>query len=164
MNIKLEKFHAQDFDDYFQLVGNEEVMAMITERAIPIDEAEQDFQLLLANNQLHPNFGHFKILDASTNEYIGLAKLEIKSLSDREAELGYMLLPSFWGKGIARKVSQHLLEDAKSQNLINKIFAIIDPKNIASRKILTSQGFIHKEFKDYDGLSGEILELKQYLI
>ncbi|WP_312102844.1 GNAT family N-acetyltransferase [Acinetobacter venetianus] len=164
MNIKLEKFHAQDFDDYFQLVGNEEVMAMITERAIPTEEAERDFQLLLANNQLHPNFGHFKILDANTNEYIGLAKLEIKSLSDREAELGYMLLPSFWGKGIARKVSQHLLEDAKSQNLINKIFAIIDPKNIASRKILTSQGFIHKEFKDYDGLSGEILELKQYLI
>jgi RimJ/RimL family protein N-acetyltransferase len=48
--------------------------------------------------------------------------------------------------------------------LINKIFAIIDPKNIASRKILTSQGFIHKAFKDYDGLPGEILELKQYLI
>ena len=34
MNIKLEKFHAQDFDDYFQLFGNEDVMAMITERAL----------------------------------------------------------------------------------------------------------------------------------
>ncbi|WP_228272695.1 GNAT family N-acetyltransferase [Acinetobacter haemolyticus] len=134
MNIKLEKFHAQDFDDYYQLVGNEEVMAMITERAIPQEEAEQDFQLLLANNQLHPNFGHFKILNTNTNEYIGLAKLEIKSLSDNEAELGYMLLPSYWGKGIARKVSQHLLEEAKSQNLINKIFAIIDPKNLCTRQ------------------------------
>ena len=70
MNIKLEKFHAQDFDDYFQLVGNEEVMAMITERAIPTEEAERDFQLLLANNQLHPNFGHFKILDASIEKIL----------------------------------------------------------------------------------------------
>ncbi|ATZ67686.1 GNAT family N-acetyltransferase [Acinetobacter haemolyticus] len=164
MEIKLEKFNIQDFDYYFQLVSNTEVMAMITERAIPRDEAEYDFQQLITNNQLYERFGNFKILDADTNEFIGLAKLEIKEIDADELELGYMLLPSYWGKGIARKVSQHLLEEAKSQNLINKIFAIIDPKNIASRKILTSQGFIHKEFKDYDGLSGEILELKQSLI
>ncbi|NIE96937.1 GNAT family N-acetyltransferase [Acinetobacter sp. C26M] len=164
MEIKLEKFHMHDFNLYYQLVGNEKVMAMITERAIPEEEAKKDFQLLIINNQLHPNFGHFKILDVNTNEYIGLAKLEIKNLNDSEVELGYMLLPSYWGKGIARKVSQQLLSDAKKQNSIHRIFAIIDPQNIASRKILTSQGFVHTEFKDYDGLAGEILELKQSLI
>ncbi|MCH7295541.1 GNAT family N-acetyltransferase [Acinetobacter higginsii] len=164
MEIKLEKFHRHDFKLYYQLVGNEKVMAMITERAIPEEEAMKDFQLLIVNNRLHPNFGHFKILDVNTNEYIGLAKLEIKNLNDNEVELGYMLLPSYWGKGIARKVSQQLLSDAKKQNSIHRIFAIIDPNNIASRKILTSQGFIHTAFKDYDGLAGEILELKQSLI
>ena len=98
MEIKLEKFHRHDFKLYYQLVGNEKVMAMITERAIPEEEAMKDFQLLIVNNRLHPKFGHFKILDVNTNEYIGLAKLEIKNLNDNEVELGYMLLPSYWGK------------------------------------------------------------------
>ena len=40
MDVALEKFDRQDFDDYFGLVGNPEVMAMITERAIPADEVD----------------------------------------------------------------------------------------------------------------------------
>jgi len=49
MEIKLEKFHRHDFKLYYQLVGNEKVMAMITERAIPEEEAMKDFQLLVLN-------------------------------------------------------------------------------------------------------------------
>jgi hypothetical protein len=37
--------------------------------------------------------------------------------------------------------------------------AIIDPKNLASRKILINNSFVSKEFKDIDGLASEILEL-----
>ena len=33
--LLLEKFTPQDFDDYYRLVGNADVMAMITERALP---------------------------------------------------------------------------------------------------------------------------------
>lgn len=33
-NIKFEKFTANDFSLYFELVNDEKVMAMITERAI----------------------------------------------------------------------------------------------------------------------------------
>ncbi|RZF55899.1 N-acetyltransferase [Acinetobacter halotolerans] len=160
MEIKLEKFNIQDFHYYFQLVSNTEVMAMITERAIPLDEAEHNFQQLIVNNQLCENFGNFKILDADTNEFIGLAKLEIKEIDADELELGYMLLPNYWGRGIANRVSELLLNISRKENSINQIFAIIDPKNLASRKILTRQGFKHKAFKDYDGLAGEILELK----
>ncbi|MCH7335906.1 GNAT family N-acetyltransferase [Acinetobacter sp. NIPH 2699] len=160
MEIKLEKFNIQDFHYYFQLVSNIEVMAMITESAVPRDKAEHDFQQLVINNQLHENFGNFKILDADTNEFIGLAKLEIKEIDADALELGYMLLPNYWGRGIASRVSQHLLDISKKENSIDQIFAIIDPKNLASRKILTRQGFRHKAFKDYDGLAGEILELK----
>ena len=46
----------------------------------------------------------------------------------------------------------------QSSNL-NQLYAIIDPKNIASKKILEKQGFVHQEFRDFDGLPGEILVL-----
>lgn len=159
INIKLEKFTESDFAHYFELVNNEEVMEMITERAIEINEAKSDFDKLIENNKLNPNFGNFKILDNETDEFIGLAKLEIREKYDQEAELGYMILPKLWGKGIASKVGKKLIETAKGQKKINSLFAIIDPKNLPSRKILINNGFISKEFKNFEGLPGEILEL-----
>ena len=157
--IQLQKFTENDFPYYFQLVNNEKVMEMITERSIPLDEAKNDYRELLDNNSIAPDFGSFKILDAISNEFIGLAKLEITHRDSVEAELGYMILPQYWGKGIGGSVAKQLLKMASDQRSINKLTAIIDPKNLDSRKILINNGFVSKEFKDFDGLPGEILEL-----
>ena len=61
--VYLEKFTAEDFDKYYRLVGSEEVMAMITERAIPLDEARGNYNSLLDNNELHKSFGSFKVTE-----------------------------------------------------------------------------------------------------
>ena len=42
INITLEKFTENDFALYFELVNNEKVMEMITERAIEKDEAKTE--------------------------------------------------------------------------------------------------------------------------
>lgn len=134
-------------------------MEMITERAIGLEEAQKDFNKILENNELELNFGNFKILNEVTNEFLGLAKLEITETNRTEAELGYMILPEHWGKGIASTVTEKLIETARNQQSIKRIFAIIDPKNVPSRKVLINNGFYSKEFRDFDGLPGEILEL-----
>ena len=159
IDVYLVKFKSQDFDEYFQLVGDARVMEMITERAIPIEEAQVDFEQLIDNNKLNENFGNFKILILSSNEFVGLAKLALHEEDQVEAELGYMILPYYWGKGIASQVARQLIEHAKQQQSLEKLVAIIDPKNIPSRKILINHGFVSKEFRDFDGLPGEILEL-----
>lgn len=160
MNIILNKFTKTDFEDYYRLVGDERVMAMITERAIPLEEAKIDFENELKKNTIHSDFGIFKIINGENHSFIGLAKLEIETSESRESELGYMLLPEFWGKGIAGEVANQLVNFARSHSQIEGIFAIIDPKNIPSRKILINNGFEHQEYKDFDGLPGEILRLK----
>lgn len=160
MKIKLEKLTQSDFPNYFQLVNNEKVMKMITEKAIELEEAKIDFKNLIEKNKLEPNFGKFKIVNNETNEFLGLAKLEIYENNSQKAELGYMLLPEYWGKGIASIVGEILIETGKKQNSIKQLLAIIDPKNIPSRKILTKNGFTSKELKNIDGLQREVLELK----
>lgn len=159
IEIKLLKFTENDFTHYFELVHNEKVMEMITERAIEKNEALLDFEVIIKNNQLDKDFGNYKIINAITDEFIGLAKLEIQAKNEPEAELGYMILPQYWGKGIASKVANMLIQQAKEQSKIERLIAIIDPKNIPSKKILTNNGFESKQFKDFDGLPGEILEL-----
>lgn len=157
--IRLEKLTAADFPVYFNLVGDEDVMAMITERVIPLEEAKSDYEKRMLENQFHSDFGHFKIMEEKSDNFIGVGKLEIEAPDSNKAELGYMLLPKYWGKGIASEVAYQLIGAARKHVFIKKLFAIIDPKNIPSRKILVNNGFVSKEFTDFDGLPGEVLEL-----
>ena len=158
MEFMLEKFGPHDFDDYFRLVSDPKVMAMISERGIPADEARQDYADLLANNDIHPDMGQFRILQRKTSHFIGLAKLAVSAENRETAELGYMLLPEYWGQGIGGRIASMLVTRAEAQPDIRSLFAIIDPANLPSRKILINNGFVSREFKDLDGLPGEILE------
>ena len=159
-SFKLEKFLPEDFELYLSLVQNLEVMQMITERSLSVAEAESEFAQLIVKNKFHPALGNYKILDLEHNQFMGLAKLEIEEVTSTTAELGYMLLPQYWGKGIASQVAKSLIEKAYAQQNLRQLQAIIDPANVASRKILTNNGFSSKEFKDFDGLAGEILVLE----
>ncbi|MCP1997044.1 GNAT family N-acetyltransferase [Flavobacterium sp. HSC-61S13] len=160
MDIELELFKIYDFDLYFKLVSDERVMAMITERAFPMEEARVEFQKLIEHNQLDAQFGSFKIINSDTSEFMGLAKLEVEEKGAESAELGYMILPQYWGQGLGTTVATKLVKQARKQQHLKQLTAIIDPKNIPSRKILINNGFESVSFEDFDGLPGEILELK----
>jgi len=158
--IYLEKLRSQDFEIFYTLTGNEKVMAMITERALSKEEALKKFNYFLENNELHKSFGSFKVYEVISSKLLGFAKLEIKNENRNEAELGYMLLPEFWGRGFGNEIAEHLLEVAKSDPDLNRIYAITDPDNTASRKILLKNGFASEEVGKIDGLPSEIFGRK----
>ncbi|MBS4196695.1 GNAT family N-acetyltransferase [Lederbergia citri] len=155
-SIMIEKFQKKDFDDYFKLVSDERVMAQITERAIALEEAKVNFYKILERNEKYDFYGSFKIYDQITNQFIGLGHLTLNEIKEDEAEIGYMIRPEFWGKGYGSTVAKRLFNMAK-QTEIKLLKAIIDPNNIASRKILINLGFISMEICEIDGLPGEIL-------
>lgn len=102
--------------------------------------------------------GYYRITDDRQGNFIGLAKLSSVADQPKTAELGYMLLPEYWGRGIASQVATLLIEQARRNPEISSLIAIIDPANLASKKILTNNRFITLEFRDFDGLPGEILQ------
>jgi ribosomal-protein-alanine N-acetyltransferase len=98
--------------------------------------------------------------EAASKELLGLAKLEIKEGKRNEAELGYLLRPEFWGRGFGNEIAQVLMEVAQSDPELTRVFAITDPQNIASRKILLRNGFVSEELGEIDGLPSEIFGRK----
>jgi RimJ/RimL family protein N-acetyltransferase len=158
--IYLEKLSTDDFDAYFHMLGNHEVMAMITERALTREEARKKFIYALQNNEIHVSYGTFKVFEASSQDLLGFAKLEIKKGKGNEAELGYLVKPEFWGKGFGNEMAEVLLGIAESDPNLKRVFAITDPQNIASRKILIKNGFISEKLGEVDGLPSEIFGRK----
>ncbi|EJQ95938.1 MULTISPECIES: GNAT family N-acetyltransferase [Bacillus] len=154
--LHFKKFETTDFNQYFQLVSNEKVMAQITERAIPLEEAQNDYKKLLMRNEKHKLYGSYKVYNSATNEFIGLGHITVNEDDFKEAELGYMILPEHWGKRYGSCIARELIEIAK-QTDVNVLKAIIDPNNIPSRKILLNAGFTSDIVCEIDGLPGEIL-------
>ena len=157
--LTLRKFTPHDFEDYFRLVGNAQVMAKITERALPEGEAKEDYENRLSRNSIAEDYGYYKITDAPSGAFIGLAKLGVEQADSEEAELGYILLPEYWGQGIGSHVAKQLIDRARKLPGLERLFAIIDPNNIPSRKILINNEFVSEAFRDFDGLPGELLVL-----
>lgn len=155
--ISLTKFEAADFELYYLLVGNEQVMQMITERALLLSEATERYDIVLRKNELHPVLGYYKITEKASGIFIGLAKMEILTNDASETELGYMLLPEYWGKGIGSTVAKKLMDYAFAEKTTKRIIAIIDPKNTASKKILINNGFVSEKTEIVNGLQEEFL-------
>ncbi|WP_313112530.1 GNAT family N-acetyltransferase [Aequorivita sediminis] len=147
-----------DFKDYYKLVSNIEVMKMVTGRPDKEKEARERFENMLNDNVKNPAVGRFKVTLRSNASYLGHAKLEMTEKN--EAEIGYLLMPEFWGKGYGSEIAQAMVNLGKQMEEIQNLIAIIDPENEASKKILEKQGFKWDYDRDYIGLPAAYYKLK----
>ncbi len=155
--IYFQKFISEDdFQYLLDLVSNEKVMIMNFGRAFLLEEAKSYYKRLLENNKKHKDFGHFKVFEATTNTFIGMGELSIND-DFTEAEIGYLLLPEYWGKGYGSEIAGELLNKAEETKNIQRVTATTDPNNIASKKILLNSGFVScKIYEIDDGSSAEM--------
>ena len=152
----LKKLSAGDFEAFFSFAGNEQVMKMITGKSQTREEARAKFNALLGNQRWKESLGSFMIFQHESSDLMGFAKLEIKAEKQYEAELGYMLLPQFWGYGYGTEIAECLLKRAESDPDLKRVYALVDPANKASRKILLRLGFNSEKSGQMDGLPTEI--------
>ena len=134
-----------DFDDYFRLVSNADVMRMVTGRPDLESESRKRFEEILIGNIENSKTGRFKVSLRSDGSFVGHSKLEMTKKN--EAEIGYLLMPEFWGQGYGSEIAQAMVNLGKQDSNIHNLIAIIDPENTASKRILEKQGFQW----DYDG-------------
>ncbi len=90
-----------------------------------------------------------------------IGNLIIRNPATREKteglEIGYSLLPDFWGNGYAQEATKGMIEYAYHQFGRVRIVALIDPTNAASRNVLVKTGFVSVGMTEYvDPSSGQI--------
>lgn len=156
----LKKVSSEDDFKYFsQVFFNEDVMLMNYGRVFTLEEAKKCYKGILKNSLKYNELGSFKVFINNTEEFIGICSININESLD-EVELEYLLLPQYWGNGYGTEIARILLNICKKITSVKKASAIIDPKNIASRKILEKYGFKSESiFRIDDGSLAETLTL-----
>ncbi len=130
-----------DFDRMFMLLSHPDVMRHIGDGPQNQDKTQETYNKFL-NHQKKHGFGLGFIYEKDTNTFVSCVELIHLALDDTqpEIEVGYWLLPEFWGKGYATEIAKACVDWAFQNLSISKIVGITHPNNIRSQKVLLKIG------------------------
>lgn len=152
------KFEPEDLDLYLKIVSSDKVMKYVTGKARSLEENIKRFHSILEANKNHPIGGYFKVYDRGN--MIGLSKLEKYEKEENTIEVGYILMEEYWGLGYGKTVCKDLIQFARMNELAAFVIGIIDPANIASKKILMSNGLVSYYVGTENNVPTEKLRMK----
>jgi RimJ/RimL family protein N-acetyltransferase len=88
-------------------------------------------------------FGHWAIQDKNTGAFLGwtaLGKLCSWSGPSDEIAVSYALRRASWGQGFATEAAGHLVRYALQNQSLERVMAVVDARNTASKRVLEKIG------------------------
>ena len=145
--LVLRKMKDADAEQFFKLRSNTDVMKHIGKKPMTLMNEAMDF-IKMINDLLENNSGitWAMALKEEPEKLIGTIGLWRLIKEHFRAEIGYMLLPEFWRKGITKEAVLKVLDYGINELKLHSIEGRITPLNIASAKILENTGFIREAY------------------
>lgn len=132
-------YSMDDFEDFFRMNGDEEVMRYI--RPAQTREQSKEFlKKIIAAYDEKPGIGRWALFIKADKNFIGSFAVIPVEKTDK-LQLGYALLKENWGKGYASESVKQGIQYAFTQLQLKEIAAITYPENISSQKVLLKNGF-----------------------
>jgi ribosomal-protein-alanine N-acetyltransferase len=151
----LRRIDKNDCEEILALRGNAETMKYIP-RPLAKNLEDAMEHIVMIDSKIENNEAiNWAITLKDNPKLIGIiGHYRIKPEHFR-AEVGYMLLPEFHGKGIITEAIKTAIRYGFDQMKLHSIEGVIDPRNIASEKVLQKNGFVKEahllENEYYDG-------------
>ncbi|WP_257457876.1 GNAT family N-acetyltransferase [Archangium lipolyticum] len=97
------------------------------------------------------------------DKVVGTCTLSDLSQTHRRASLGYALNRACWGQGYGREAVGRVVEFGFTELELNRVEADVDPRNVASIKVLEELGFQHEgRQRERYIIDGEIQDAVMY--
>jgi [ribosomal protein S5]-alanine N-acetyltransferase len=144
--LYVRQFKKEDADDFFLFNSSKLVMQYIR----PIKTREESDAFLEENFNLYLEgfpYGRMYVSEKSTGAFIGTFSILYLD-GDADYHIGYALMPDYWGKGFASELVKFGSVVFFERTDHASLFAITQPENIASEKVLLKNNF---------ALSGEFI-------
>lgn len=112
-----------------------------------------DIPLRLALAEEHPGYGVWLAFHREKGEFVGRFSLRLNSPAAGDAEIGYGMMPAWWGQGLASEAARELLRYAFEDLQVERLVAITMSVNTRSRRVMERIGLsyirtFHVEFED----------------
>lgn len=144
--LVLRRFTEADADDLFDLDADPEVMRFITGgKPTPRDVIrDETLPRFLRSYERFEGFGVWAAIERSTDEFLGWFEFHPpEGRGPEEAELGYRLRRSSWGKGYATEGSRALIRKGFTELGVRRVVAETMVINAASRRVMEKAGLTY---------------------
>lgn len=143
-HLRLRQFTLDDSDDLYRLYSNPELFKyMSNEKPLLWEQTKEVINSFTENWQKH-HFGVWAVIYKRNRKLIGHCGLKFLENS-REVQIGYLLLKSYWGKGLGTEAATATLRFGFEVAKLEKIVAVAKPENIASRRVMEKVGMKYEK-------------------
>lgn len=148
--LHLRAFTPNDLDDLCRIFGDPEVMRYISGgKPRPREETEKGL-LRTIEGWKKRGFGLWALTQKEHERVIGYCGL--MPLEDTtEIEVAYGLAKSEWGRGFASEAAHASLRFGFEELKLERIVAVVNPENLASKRVLEKLGMVHTKNGHYYG-------------
>ena len=144
--ISFRRFTSQDLPLVFRLHSDPRVMKYI-EKPRDLPQAKSDLERYINYYSLHPGYGYWPAFE---KEGTFMGWFTVKKLPEtQECELGYRLLPEYWGQGLATEGAGACIDYAFNHLGVPYVVAVALPENKASCRVLEKVGFNFQKIDEF---------------
>lgn len=142
----LRPVRMDDVPAIYELMGNPEVTKYLGRHPLKaMEDAEKTVQRYM--KQFENQLGMvWVICNRDDNQVIGNCLVFNLVKPHFRGEIGYALIPEWWGKGIMSEVLPLTINFAFESMKLHSLFAQIDPANVGSRRLLEKFDFVQEAY------------------
>lgn len=134
-----------------ELLNSKGFIEGIADRGVRTMEQSRDYMReRLMGSYAQYGFGMWMVTPKGETPPIGLAGLVRRDILPH-VDVGYAFLEHAWGKGYAEEAARGVLQYAQGPLGLGTICAIINPSNLASRRVLEKIGLRHVDTRELPG-------------
>ena len=159
----LRRVLPSDVKEMFELRSNPETMKYIP-RPLLTNHEEALAHIQMMEDKIETNEGiNWAITLKGDDKMLGvIGHYRIKPEHYR-AEVGYMILPEYHGKGITTEAVQCVVAYGFNTMQLHSREGVIDPENDASQRVLQKCGFVKEaHFKENEFYDGKFIDAVVY--
>lgn len=142
-NFVLRQLTLDDAEEILFLRSDERVLEFIDiEKAETLDDAKRFIEKI---NRGDDEWAFWGITEKNSTKVIGTICLWNISLEEAKADIGFVLHPDYWGKGVMQEVVPAVINLGFQKMKLKTILGEAMSKNIKSIKLMEKFGFRYKE-------------------
>lgn len=163
--LRFEQYNNSHADDLLELRSNQKVMKYM--------DSDPFENIQIAKDRIETNQKLFEkqegivwvIKEKSSNEFVGDFGIWRIDKKNFRGEIGYAMLPKFWGKGYMKETMNTIFDFGFNQIGLHSIMADVNPINDNSKFLLLKMGF-QKEayFRESFYYNGKFLDSVIYCL
>lgn len=145
--LLLRMFNQDDLEDLSRIYADADVMRYLSGHPLTRDETAGWLKYFIAGWEQY-GFGWWGVVLKESGELIGHCGLQFIHVTP-EIEVTYGLAKAYWSKGLASEAARACLRYGFEQLKLDRIYALADPGNIGSHRVMERIGMTYEKTEYY---------------